>query len=461
MRWKSTRVSVSFRSKGRRSASNCSSVSCGWESTSSVVLSSNARAKAASMRRKRRLIFRRSSSNSRDGSERPMTLRNSQREMPPELSTSISLKAFLASTSLKPRVRTALTTNSWRLMRSQRFMSRSKKAFSRLPPYFLRSRSRTSSRSSAGDTVATALASSPTDVVPWGSLQTMLKSARCSPGSTTLTLLSRPLNSWNVRRWELLAPFSSILLIAWLIAVKPEASHLRRRSSSVRTGAPPSTPMTNSLAVTMPRHRKSSCSKSMSHSSTGRGPSGCLESMRRHSRFAKPWGLGCSLMRAAKASSTVGKCSWSHLRKSCMMAVLQEPPLVRPSAGLPTLPPGLPRGGMLALVDPSWPCFQDRATPCRAARMDVCACVGVGPVPRWLEPCQVAKQGPSVREDCSCGTERRPMFVGDSERALGISIGDSSSASFGESSPRGSGVKTARCSSLVGVRCSSLVGVRG
>mmetsp|Transcript_1639 Transcript_1639/g.5046 ORF Transcript_1639/g.5046 Transcript_1639/m.5046 type:complete len:455 (+) Transcript_1639:799-2163(+) len=254
-------ISCSLKSRGWSMSVTLVRVSWGSESKSSVVLSSKAFAKAPLICLKRWRTFSLRSSSRWEGSERPMAPKNSMRVTSPELSKSISRKAFLASLSVKPRLRTAFSVNSWRLIRPQRFMSKSKKAFSKFPLYFLSSLSRTSSSSSAGETVATALASSPMEVVPSGSLQTRPKRAICSPWSATWTLLRSLLKSSNCSLCEVVVPLSSSRRMTCVMDVKPEASHLLRRSSRDRTGAEASTAMTNSFTVTTPRPRKSRWSK--------------------------------------------------------------------------------------------------------------------------------------------------------------------------------------------------------
>mmetsp|Transcript_68153 Transcript_68153/g.134556 ORF Transcript_68153/g.134556 Transcript_68153/m.134556 type:complete len:337 (-) Transcript_68153:1023-2033(-) len=301
--WSKTLASRSFNSVDNNAACTCSRVS---PCLLCLRLSSKALTTASFMARERCRTFSRRLSRSSDGSDRPMAQKKPHRVTLPEPSTSISENTFFASFSLKFKVRTALATNSWRSMEPQRLISNSKKARSKSPLYFRNIRSRRSSSKSMGDTAATALVSSAKEVVRPRSPEIVLKIACCSPRSATFTALSKRPNSSNSSRCKVVTP-ASIFLIALDIDVKPAASHLRRRSDSVRMGADASTAMANSSMVIFPIPRKSSCRTTSSHSSGVVHSMPCAARARHNSRFDREREFRASRARQRKAPSTVGK----------------------------------------------------------------------------------------------------------------------------------------------------------
>mmetsp|Transcript_45579 Transcript_45579/g.132686 ORF Transcript_45579/g.132686 Transcript_45579/m.132686 type:complete len:310 (-) Transcript_45579:681-1610(-) len=160
-------ISASFNSKGKsnswkRSKGNFAAMF----SISPVSGSAKLSSKVSVMLRKHRRIFNLRSSRKSDGSVIPMALTNSLFVISPSESTSIKRYAFFASSSEKPKRRTALRTNSAMSTVPPRSMSKSVYAFSMLPLYTVMSLWRTSSRRRSGDTVAIAAISSSNETFP-------------------------------------------------------------------------------------------------------------------------------------------------------------------------------------------------------------------------------------------------------------------------------------------------------
>mmetsp|Transcript_57386 Transcript_57386/g.134569 ORF Transcript_57386/g.134569 Transcript_57386/m.134569 type:complete len:245 (-) Transcript_57386:925-1659(-) len=185
------------------------------------------------------------------------------------------------------------------------------------PPYRLTTLSRSSSKSSDGDTDATALASSAIETRPCLSCgsRTMLKMAACSRTSGTLTRDKASPNSFRVNRRVLPIPASSMALTAEAIEEYPHASHRRRKSPTVRTGAAASMAMWNCAMDKWPFLSTSNASKTASRSSLVESTP-CLCKTRLSSFLLNSFSMGNSCAKVSKASLVVENFSKNRLRNS-------------------------------------------------------------------------------------------------------------------------------------------------
>mmetsp|Transcript_3456 Transcript_3456/g.11094 ORF Transcript_3456/g.11094 Transcript_3456/m.11094 type:complete len:330 (+) Transcript_3456:140-1129(+) len=216
------------------------------------------------------------------------------------------------------------------------------------------SRPRTSSRSSGGDTAATALASSFRETVPVSLLGSMMALNRvlCSSSSWTPALDSAAPNSARLRRRTEnlpLGPPPSMCCSACRMDLHPRATSFFRKSSMLRTGAAASTAVWNSDVEMKPFLSMSRNSKILMWSSRDSPPI-CLLRKRLNSQRVSSL-LPVSAMKELKALVMVGNLSRIIFRKKTDRSV-SVPSLLFPPTLFSAIRVETGRFGLVVRADP-------------------------------------------------------------------------------------------------------------